>query len=61
MSRHPVSFETEHNTRESKVAEEYANFMALQATPNTMTLEEIKMETKKMLFFNRSAHTSNNS
>ncbi len=57
MSRHPVSFETEHNTRASKVAEEYVNFMALQATLKAMTLEEIKIETKKMLFFVRSAHT----
>ncbi len=57
MSRHPFSIETEHNTRASKVAEEYVNFMALQATPKAMTLEELKIETKKMLFFVRSAHT----
>ncbi|KAL1268613.1 hypothetical protein QQF64_033976 [Cirrhinus molitorella] len=48
MSRHPISFEKEPNTRASKVAEEYVNFMALQATPKAMTLDEIKSETKKM-------------
>lgn len=46
MSRHPVPLDTEHNTRASKVAEEYVNFMALQATPKAMTLDEIKTETK---------------
>ncbi|KAL0158778.1 hypothetical protein M9458_046854, partial [Cirrhinus mrigala] len=47
MSRHPISLDTKHNTRASKVAEEYVNFMALQATPKAMTLDEIKTETKK--------------
>ncbi|KAI7789539.1 hypothetical protein IRJ41_010502 [Triplophysa rosa] len=62
MSRHPVPLETEHNSRASKVAEEYVNFMALQSTPKAMTLDEIKTETKKDAILQQVClHVRNNS
>uniref|UniRef100_A0A672G681 Reverse transcriptase RNase H-like domain-containing protein n=1 Tax=Salarias fasciatus TaxID=181472 RepID=A0A672G681_SALFA len=47
MSRHPASTQHGLHTRATKVAEDYVNFMAQQATPKAMTLSEIQEETLK--------------
>ncbi len=61
MSRHPVSAQTGEHTRAVKVAEEYINFVAHNATPKAMTLAEIKEETLKDLILQRvSAHIREN-
>jgi transposase InsO family protein len=44
MSRHPL--ESDESDRESKVTEEYVNFLASNSVPKAMTLEEVKVETK---------------
>lgn len=62
MSRHPLPVQSSQNTRASKVAEEYVNFVALQATPKAMTLQEIQRETLKDTILQQvSAHIINNS
>lgn len=45
MSRNPVSTPTPCNTRATKVAEEYINFLAQHSTLKVMTLDQIKQET----------------
>lgn len=45
MFRHPVSTPTPCNTRATKVAEEYINFLAQHSTLKAMTLDQIKQET----------------
>lgn len=62
MSRHPLPVQPTDRTRAAKVAEEYVNFVAQQATPKAMTLQEIKTETLKDTTLQQvSAHIKNNS
>lgn len=46
MSRHPISSKTV-KTVESKVAEEYVNFIKDEAVMKAMNMDEVKMETSK--------------
>lgn len=50
MSRHPLPVQNAENTRASKVAEEYVNFAALQATSKAKTLQELKRQYKMPLY-----------
>ena len=48
MSRHPIPAQAPtKNTRATKIAEEYVNFIMHNSTPKAMTLDEIKCETLK--------------
>ncbi|RXN06658.1 putative protein K02A2.6-like protein [Labeo rohita] len=48
LSRHPIPAQSPtRNTRATKVAEEYVNFIMQNNTPKAMTLDEIKSETLK--------------
>jgi hypothetical protein len=42
MSSHPIAMGSKKRSHEEKIAEQYVNFILIQAIPKAMTLSEVK-------------------
>ena len=46
LSRHPIN-KSQSESNEEQIAEEYVNYIIANTVPKTMTLEEVKVATRK--------------